>query len=579
MATISNNFGECQQKIVGWSLALLRSAIAFPAIVAERFLSGRARAVVLTLHSRIECRLGRFEQRLSLDLLIANAVTKPVPANRRGNELPAHAEPVLSCDMRERCVLAGILTDSPTALTPFVARLIDGAPETFSDLQNGQIAVAIRQAIEAGEPLSVLAVRARLPAGKHDAFLGTVDAIALPESIREQEAQWLWQQHVDREAQREIHALAQLPVTDDFYAEAARALKRLMDLQTKRNADTDVVVKCRHDFRNPPPPAKVIFRLVGKPVCTNGNLTTIVAPVKTGKTAVVGAMIAAGMKNPNCNGDCDCLGFESNNLDGKAILMFDTEQSPADHHVCVCRILRRAGRIEPPPWFQSFRLAGLSPSEAREVVELAVRQANRTYGGIHSIFLDGVGDLVADVNDAAESFQFVTVLHRLAIEHNCAIICVLHFNPGTEKSRGHLGSQLERKSESNLRLEKDESGTTTVWGVKQRGAEIRKSEGPRFAWSDEAEMHVLVGRGAASKEQPDDRLADLVEQVFADRQAMRYAEVVERIMKVAGVSKRTAERYCTKALRLGLVSRDMLNLLVPSTVNLPSKRDDGDGCR
>jgi hypothetical protein len=34
------------------------------------------------------------------------------------------------------------------------------------------------------------------------------------------------------------------------------------------------------------------------------------------------------------------------------------------------------------------------------------------------------------------------------------IVGVIHFNPGGEKTRGHLGSQLERKAETNLRLDK-----------------------------------------------------------------------------------------------------------------------------
>jgi len=113
----------------------------------------------------------------------------------------------------------------------------------------------------------------------------------------------------------------------------------------------------------------------------------------------------------------------------------------------------------------------------------------------HSIIIDGIADLVVDPNDADECFPLITELHALAIRYDTAIILVLHMNPGSqnEKGRGHLGSQLERKSESNLTLTKD-GEATVISSTRQRGRPIPKDDkAPSFRWSDERQMHISCG--------------------------------------------------------------------------------------
>ena len=47
-----------------------------------------------------------------------------------------------------------------------------------------------------------------------------------------------------------------------------------------------------------------------------------------------------------------------------------------------------------------------------------------------------------------------------SVRNSPPVFCVLHENPGTEqaKTRGHLGSDLNRKAFANLRIDKDASG-------------------------------------------------------------------------------------------------------------------------
>jgi hypothetical protein len=284
--------------------------------------------------------------------------------------------------------------------------------------------------------------------------------------------------------------------------------------------------------------------------------------VKTGKSAVVGAMVASAMAGE----DSGCtLGFTSCNPKKLALLSFDSEQSPDDHWHQNARALRRAGLQEPPSWLYSYCLTGLGSKRAWECVKEAIRIAADQHGGVHSILIDGVADLVADVNDPAESNDFIAELHEVAIERVCSIIGVIHFNPGGEKTRGHLGSQLERKAETNLRLDKSDQ-VTTIWSDKQRRAPIPKGSGPCFAWDETAGMHVTVAsRGSAKDAAEQESLQALAEEVFSSHPSMRYSDLQKTITERLGVSSNTADRRIVRMRAFTLIKKAAAGLYVLCT--------------
>jgi len=71
------------------------------------------------------------------------------------------------------------------------------------------------------------------------------------------------------------------------------------------------------------------------------------------------------------------------------------------------------------------------------------------------VCLDGVADLVNDVNDLIGCNACVQKLMELSEKYKCAIICVIHNNFGTSKMTGHLGSALAKKSETIIELEQN----------------------------------------------------------------------------------------------------------------------------
>jgi hypothetical protein len=319
------------------------------------------------------------------------------------------------------------------------------------------------------------------------------------------------------------------------------------------------LVLVRFNIHTPPPMETAVFKLsTGAVTHTRGNISAITAQAKAGKSALNAALIAGGIAtNPD---DCDGLGFRAVNPDGLPLALLDTEHSPAHNWKLGDRILRRAMLAESDQLF-IYRLAGFSVRELNAALDYLLKERKW-----HSVFLDGTGDFVSDVNDAEECNAFVARLHGLAIQHDTHILNVLHLNPSSEtKSRGHLGSQLERKAETNLRIEKKD-GVSIVYSDRNRGADIPKDAAPRFVWSAERSMHVSVDTiGKGKLAQNLERLREQRDEAFriSGKNALYWSEIRDALQKVPGIkSDSKADRTLRDLKTHGLVVQNILNQYV-----------------
>jgi hypothetical protein len=311
------------------------------------------------------------------------------------------------------------------------------------------------------------------------------------------------------------------------------------------------------DADQPPLPPVPVLCLGKHTICTPGNISNVQAPAKAGKSAVIGAIIAA-ILNGATQG-ADTLGFTAENGKGHAVIHFDTEQSRYDHHALVARSLRRGNISKPPEWFQSYAVADLSIAERNQALAHLVEKSVEAHKGVFALIVDGVADLCHDPNDSAEAFDLVGRLHAMAIKHDCAIITVLHENPGSEsgKTRGHLGSQLERKAETNLRLAKSSDGVTTIFAERARHAHIPREEGSCFTWSDSARMHVSCGQARELKQQAKrDRANDDAARVFLGKDSLSFTELKAAIMEVLCIADRTAKLRIRNWHESGILTKD-----------------------
>jgi len=457
----------------------------------------------------------------------------------------------------EAGVVGSLLADWPDVLPPNLARLLHDAPESCTDARNGAVLETMRQCAADGEEVNVVTVGRRVKYVSRE-YLCLIIGDTLPISIAEAEAGPLLTAYELRQTKNILaDGLAELDASPQHYNAIADATRRALEANRPADGLAQRLASRVYSPQVRPPEPTPRFGLAGIPICTPANLTTISAQAKAGKSAAMGAMMASTF----ADNDADCLGFQSTNPSGHAVLHVDTEQCPFDHWEGVQRVARRAG-MDAPAWLRSYCLTGFPAAEVRQSIRLLTEQAAKDFGGVHSVILDGTADGTLDVNDPAEANSLVAELHALAIKFDCPILNIIHVNPGSDfKTRGHLGSQLERKSETNLRLEKDGDGITVIYADKNRRAPIPKATAPRFAWSDQAGMHVSVASQKNSKAEAEKRaMLTEAEAVFsaAGISAISYGKFIEFLMREVHASKSTAKRRFNEMLQTQIIRKELL---------------------
>lgn len=136
------------------------------------------------------------------------------------------------------------------------------------------------------------------------------------------------------------------------------------------------------------------------------------------------------------------------------ILYFDTEQSPYHRQLVMQRILRLA-RLpidkEPQNLKFSHLRAIVDPNERREIIRYAIYNTPN----VGLVVINGIRDLMLDINNSTEATKLVGDLMQWTSEQNIHIQTVLHLNKGDDNARGHIGTELNNKAETVLQITRD----------------------------------------------------------------------------------------------------------------------------
>ena len=193
------------------------------------------------------------------------------------------------------------------------------------------------------------------------------------------------------------------------------------------------------------PPMHFLFRIFGKPCFPRGELVAVTGKAKSGKTLFNTLLMACCAnsqalqvrRNPPEAADTDAPPEPA----PIRVLWFDTEQSEqSTQDILKNRLLRM---IEGDNYFDIFNVRSLHYEERMRLFLTAVRKYRPQL-----VVLDGVRDLLADINDGIRAQEVVEELMKLAQETDCCMVCVLHQNKGAEdrNPRGWIGTELMNKA-------------------------------------------------------------------------------------------------------------------------------------
>jgi len=180
------------------------------------------------------------------------------------------------------------------------------------------------------------------------------------------------------------------------------------------------------------------------PIGTYGNFSFVQAPPKTKKTFFVSLLASVYLSGGNNFG-----GKIKGHREGKCLIHFDTEQGHWHSQRVFKRVVDMAN-VKDVGCYQTFALRTISYKQRLQFIEFILKE-NKDKNGL--VIIDGIADLVSDVNNLEESNLCVQKIMEWSAKFNCHIITVIHSNYGSDKPTGHLGSFLEKKAETVIELE------------------------------------------------------------------------------------------------------------------------------
>ena len=273
-------------------------------------------------------------------------------------------------------------------------------------------------------------------------------------------------------------------------------------------------------------PPKILF--VGDcTIATFGNFSASTGKAKSKKTFNISAMVAAAVTNSTVLNYRACLPEGKRN-----ILYFDTEQSKFHCHSVLERIYKLSGLSlkEDDPRLMFWGLREYTPKLRIAVIDYALRK----YDEVGLVIIDGLRDLMYDINNGKEATDVMTVLMAWTSVYELHIHTVLHLNKNDNNPRGHIGTELENKAETVLVISKN-TMNNSVSEVKPM--HMRDKEFTTFAFHiDDNKLPVLDSSMSVTVVKPREKSLvsldnevhqEILGKVFEENTPTKYNELVD----------------------------------------------------
>ena len=206
------------------------------------------------------------------------------------------------------------------------------------------------------------------------------------------------------------------------------------------------------------PRMEFLFRLFHKPCFPRGELVALSGKAKSGKTFVSSILMALSYRS-------QVLSVERIEPKQLHVLWYDTEQSEEStqdilRNRIIPMVLGHTDQKGQTNLTDSTELASSTLNRMMESFDifnvrsegydqrLPMLEASVRHYRPDLVILDGIRDLVADINDGVVAQSCLERLMHLASDVRCCIVCILHQNKSVEDRnlRGWIGTELKNKA-------------------------------------------------------------------------------------------------------------------------------------
>lgn len=277
------------------------------------------------------------------------------------------------------------------------------------------------------------------------------------------------------------------------------------------------------------------------------EITAIKSEAKSGKTWLCQLMAAAVLGNK------DYAWRAEPEREKPVVLWYDTEQSEQTCNLMAFRLARLLGLDDND--YDHLRIISLRcvPQTSRQLwIE---QECERLRPDV--LILDGIRDLVLDINNPSEAAITVSWLLHITSEYQVATLTVIHTNKSKSdhSMRGHLGTELLNKAFSVFETVASGTYPNTVYSVMQRECRGIPAENISFTINDEGLPESdLSDDGKTAAEAAKRAGAGSVAGIFKDESddlCLKYGELRDRLVEAHGITTSAAEARIRRAKQHG----------------------------
>jgi hypothetical protein len=246
-------------------------------------------------------------------------------------------------------------------------------------------------------------------------------------------------------------------LTPELFLRHLESLKAEADQAKKEDLTSEILIKierARIDPNAPIEAAPMILSVQDTSIATLGNFSAFIGKAKSKKTFFITLLTSTFLREK--------VSFvQAYKIPGKRrIIWFDTEQSRYHFSKALRRALELAGG-ERFYEIEAYALRSESPMDRLGIIDHILRNLNESQD-IAFVVIDGIRDLVMDINDPKEATAIVTWLMKITEEMNLHICTVIHQNKSDNHARGHLGTEIVNKAEAVISIEKESDTISSV---------------------------------------------------------------------------------------------------------------------
>ena len=213
---------------------------------------------------------------------------------------------------------------------------------------------------------------------------------------------------------------------------------------------------------------------------SRGNILAINGRAKSRKSVIASAIMSSAFSD-------GFLGFTTRFKTPPKVLHFDTEQGFSDWLRGCKRVIKDAGLDKQPEGYLAHHSRDCSVEMRIDLLKYALELYRPDI-----LIIDGVVDLVYDLNSQEEATRIGGELMTWSVKYNCLIVAVIHITKGNGYMTGALGTYLEKKCQTAIKCELDEDEPDRISRI-SCGYARGKSFAPfGIQYNDQAERYELT---------------------------------------------------------------------------------------